>query len=203
MLKLNFVYQIQTQVVILQQVLLVLLFLLIFDYENDYFDPNNGGKAPWDNTKYLNVWIGNLTSIGLLGFATPPGTAGNDDGTVISHDAWGTMGTVVSPNHLGRTATHEIGHYLNLEHVWGLNGGCNDDDMVTDTPNQDTESGGCPTFPLLDNCTTSGDGVMFMNYMDYSDDACLVMFTAGQKARMLAALNGLELVYLLQMAVQT
>lgn len=161
-----------------------------FDIESDYFNSTNGGVTPWDNKKYLNIWIGDLGA-GLLGFATPPGTAnGNDDGAVINYTAWGTTGAVTTPSHLGRTATHEIGHYLNLEHVWGVSGGCNDDDFVTDTPNQDTESGGCPTFPLLDACTASGDGVMFTNYMDYSDDNCMTMFTAGQKARMLAALNG-------------
>ncbi len=160
-----------------------------FNYEDDYFNIAKGGKAAWDNTKYLNVWIADLDPT-LLGFATPPGTATVDDGAVINYRAWGTIGAVTMPSHLGRTATHEIGHYLNLEHVWGVNGGCSDDDLVADTPNQNDESGGCPTFPLLDNCTASGDGVMFNNYMDYSDDDCMTMFTAGQKARMLAALNG-------------
>lgn len=162
-----------------------------FDYENNYFNSSAGGVAPWDNTQYLNVWLGHLGNSGLLGFATPPGTAGQDDGVVIDHRAWGNTGTVVSPNHLGRTATHEIGHYLNLEHLWGpSNGGCNEDDFVNDTPLQHTESSGCETYPYFDNCTASGDGIMFMNYMDYSDDNCLVMFTQGQKLRMRAALDG-------------
>lgn len=161
-----------------------------FAFDLDYYNASAGGTAPWDNTQYLNVWLGDLFSINLLGFATPPGTAGQDDGVVIDYRAWGNTGVVVAPNHLGRTATHEVGHYLNLEHPWGVSGGCNDDDFVNDTPLQNDESNGCNTLPHFDNCTTSGDGIMFMNFMDYSDDACLTMFTQGQKQRMRAALDG-------------
>ncbi|HHG84651.1 MAG TPA: T9SS type A sorting domain-containing protein, partial [Bacteroidetes bacterium] len=129
------------------------------------------------------------------GFASPPGTAvpAQSDGVVIGSQFFGTVGTAAgsAPYNLGRTATHEIGHYFNLEHVWGpTNGGCGEDDFVADTPNQFTESGGCPTFPLTDNCTASGNGINYNNYLDYSDDVCLAMFTQGQKTRMLAALNG-------------
>lgn len=164
-----------------------------FDIQNDFWDSTYGGKDPWDVKKYINIWIGDLGQ-GLLGFATPPGTAqyGDDDGMVIDYRAWGTIGTAANnqPNHLGRTATHEMGHYLNLEHLWGPgNGGCNEDDMVTDTPPQDDANYGCPIFPSTDNCS-GNDGIMFTNYLGYADDYCMTMFTQGQKARMLAAING-------------
>ena len=154
----------------------------------------DGGHDAWDNSKYLNIWVCDLGPQ-LLGFASPPGTAvpAQSDGVVIGSQFFGTVGTAAgsAPYNLGRTATHEIGHYFNLEHVWGpTNGGCGEDDFVADTPNQFTESGGCPTFPLTDNCTASGNGINYNNYLDYSDDVCLAMFTQGQKTRMLAALNG-------------
>ncbi len=165
-----------------------------FDIENDYFDSTYGGKDPWDVNKYLNIWIGNLGN-GNLGFAIPPGEAywGNDDGVVVDYRAWGTIGTAAGnqPNHLGRTATHEIGHYFNLEHTWGAgNGGCNEDDGVNDTPLQDRPNYDCPGFPETDDCTSGGNGIMYVNYMGYADDNCMTMFTQGQKSRMLAALNG-------------
>lgn len=142
----------------------------------------------WNPDNYLNIWVCEIEeSGGLLGFATPPGTSGaNDDGAVIDYRFFGTIGTAQAPIDLGRTATHEIGHYFNLEHIWGVNGGCNDDDLVADTPNQNTDYGGCPTHPQT-SCNSTD---MFMNFMDYVDDACMSMFTQGQKMRMLAAING-------------
>lgn len=159
----------------------------------DYYDPIKG-SPPWDNKKYLNIWVCGL-SYYLYGYAYPPGTAvpNEADGVVIAPHYFGTIGSAASsaPAHLGRTTTHEIGHYFNLSHVWGDgNGGCNQDDHVNDTPLQDVETYGCETFPLLDNCTNSGNGVNFHNYLDYTDDGCMTMFTTGQKMRMLAALNG-------------
>ncbi|HFA48568.1 MAG TPA: T9SS type A sorting domain-containing protein [Bacteroidetes bacterium] len=161
----------------------------------DYFDEYYGGKSAWDISRYVNIWVCDIGDDGTLGFATPPGTAdpAESDGLVIGHQFFGTTGTAAnsSPNHLGRTTTHEMGHYFNLEHLWGPgDGGCNEDDFVDDTPLQFTESNGCPTFPLTDQCTASGDGILYVNYMDYTDDDCMTIFTEGQKARMLAALNG-------------
>lgn len=161
---------------------------------NAFFSTAEGGHDAWDNSQYINIWICNQEE-GSLGFATPPGTAfpPESDGLVIPSIYFGTIGTAANsaPNHLGKTGTHEMGHFFNLEHIWGpTNGGCNEDDLVTDTPNQDTESGGCPSFPFTDNCTTSGNGINFQNYLDYSDDECMSMFTEGQKMRMLAAVNG-------------
>ena len=150
-----------------------------------------GGKDAWDNSRYINIWVCDIGD-DFLGFASLPGTANEDDGLVIGHNYFGTTGTAANsfPNHLGRTGTHEMGHYFNLEHVWGVNGGCEEDDLVADTPNQFRASSECPSFPEYDFCTTDGDGVNFNNFMDYSDDECLTMFTEGQKMRMLAALNG-------------
>ncbi len=161
-----------------------------FDYDNDYYNPDWGGQSPWDNTSYINVWI--TEELDGLGFAYSPGTADEEDGIVVVHKSWGNTGTAEAPNDLGRTGTHEFGHYLNLDHVWGPeDGGCGEDDFVNDTPLQYEENYGCDnTFPLHDDCTPSGNGVMFMNHMDYGDDACLTMFTEGQKLRMLAAANG-------------
>lgn len=164
-----------------------------FNGETDYFNTGKGGVAPWDINKYLNVYLVSLGS-GSLGFTYNPGAApAGEEGVVIDYKAWGTTGVASTnqPNHLGTTAVHEFGHYFNLEHIWGPNtSGCSDDDNVADTPPQDTESSGCPTFPTTDACTASGNGIMFMNYMDYSDDACMTMFTDGQKQRMKASIAG-------------
>ena len=131
------------------------------------------------------------TAADVLGYASFPGGDPNLD--VAVHAAF-TIGSLSNPNPeggdvgMGRTVTHEVGHWLNLDHVWG-NGGCGSDDQVEDTPVQDDASSGCPTFPLTDNCTSSGSGVMFMNYMDYVDDNCMNMFSQGQATRMMAAIN--------------
>ena len=160
-----------------------------------YYQSNMSGKDSWDPSKYINIWICDIGDDGTLGFAYLPGMADppEADGMVIAPQYFGNTGTATnsSPNHLGRTVTHEMGHYFNLGHLWGFDqGGCNEDDFVADTPNQFEESTECPNFPLFDDCTPAGDGIMFNNYMDYADDECMTMFTTGQKMRMLAALNG-------------
>lgn len=150
-----------------------------------------GGKDAWDATQYLNIWVGNLGS-SILGYAQFPGGPVATDGVVINYIAFGKP-SVNGTYNLGRTATHEVGHWLNLYHTWGDDGnGCSGTDLVSDTPNQSEYNFGCPSFPLTDGCTTNGDGVMFMNYMDYTDDACMNMFTEGQGARMNAALSTLR-----------
>lgn len=162
---------------------------------DNWYQTSDGGKTAWDINKYLNIWVCDMGDDETLGFATPPGFADppESDGAVIGHQYFGTTGTAAGsfPNHLGRTTTHEIGHYFNLEHLWGPEeGGCEEDDFVNDTPLQDYDSEGCPDFPSHDFCTPSGNGIMFNNFMDYTDDECMTMFTQGQKMRMLAALNG-------------
>lgn len=139
---------------------------------------STGGDNAWDATKYLNLWVCNLGN-GLLGYAQFPGGPVSTDGVVILYTAFGRTGNVAAPYNKGRTATHEVGHWLNLRHIWG-DANCGSD-LVSDTPTQQTSNYGCPTYPHI-TCSNSGD--MSMNYMDYVDDACMYMFTAGQSSRM-------------------
>jgi hypothetical protein len=148
---------------------------------------SSGGDNAWPAASYLNIWICNLGS-GLLGYAQFPGGAAATDGVVVLYSSVGgpsSPGTA-TPYHLGRTATHEVGHWLNLRHIWG-DANCGND-QVSDTPTQQTSNYGCPTFPKV-TCSNGPNGDMFMNYMDYTDDGCMNMFTAGQASRMTASIN--------------
>lgn len=162
-----------------------------FATKNNMKSAATGGADPWPNDRYLNIWVCHFTD-GTLGYATYPGAPASVDGVVIQHSAFGTIGTVASPFDLGRTATHEIGHWLNLYHLWGDddNSGvaCARSDGVADTPTQLGENIGCPAFPHI-TCGNGPNGDMFMNYMDYTDDACMFMFSAGQVDRMNATLS--------------
>ena len=145
----------------------------------------SGGLAAWDATQYLNLWVCTLSN-STLGYAQFPGGALATDGVVILNRAFGSTGTAAAPFNKGRTATHEVGHWLNLRHIWGDDSGaCTGSDQVADTPNQGAENYGCPAATKA-SCSNGGD--MHMNYMDYTDDACMYMFSAGQKARMQANL---------------
>ena len=147
---------------------------------------NTGGSDAWAANKYLNLWVVPRINNGseLLGYATFPWqNAGAEDGVVIRFNAFGSVAPVQTKYNLGRTSTHEIGHWLGLKHIWGDEPACAADDDVADTPPQADNNYGCQNFPLTDACS-NGNGVMFMNYMDYTDDRCMFMFTAGQKARM-------------------
>ncbi|WP_299884063.1 zinc metalloprotease [uncultured Lacinutrix sp.] len=132
---------------------------------------------------HLNIWICNIGN-GILGYAQFPGGPSETDGIVISPQYFGTQGFVSAPYNGGRTATHEVGHYLNLRHIWG-DGRCKKDDFVVDTPTSDGPNYGCPSYPTK-NCRSND---MTMNYMDYTDDACMSMFSEGQKSRMRAILQ--------------
>lgn len=148
---------------------------------------STGGADPWPADQYLNIWVCNLSS--YLGYAQFPGGPAATDGVVITYTAFGTTGTATAPFNLGRTATHEVGHWLNLRHIWGDDGnGCSGSDFVPDTPNQAGPNYGKPSFPSV-SCSNGPDGDMFMNFMDYVDDDTMVMFTAGQVTRMQAALD--------------
>jgi hypothetical protein len=150
-----------------------------------------GGADPWPADRYLNMWVAPLGG-GLLGYAQFPGGPADTDGVVVTFTAFGTIGTATAPFHLGRTATHEIGHYLNLFHIWGDDhDGCSGSDLVDDTPNQGAENIGVPTFPHV-SCNNGPNGDLFVNYMDYVDDPVMVMFTHGQVARMQACLDGVR-----------
>jgi hypothetical protein len=147
-----------------------------------------GGANPWPSKEYLNLWVCSLGG-GLLGYAQFPGGPAKTDGVVILNTAFGTRGTATAPFNLGRTATHEIGHWLNLHHIWGDTQHCEGTDFVNDTPNAQLPNYGKPKFPHI-SCSNGPNGDMFMNYMDYVDDAAMLMFTAQQVARMNAALAG-------------
>lgn len=154
---------------------------------NRYYRTALGGKDIWNRDNYLNIWVCDLGQF-YLGFAYTPNTAPSSyDGLVIDPRYFGTMGSAIAPYNRGRTATHEIGHWFNLEHLWGAGfGGCNSTDFVNDTPTQFEENYGCLNHPSP-SCNNTGD--MFMNYMDYSDDACMNAFTLGQKNRMITAIQ--------------
>src|ERR1051326_1569000 len=154
----------------------------------------SGGADAWDSSRYLNIWvcpeiIRRDNGQPLLGYAQFPGGLPATDGVAILHKAFGTTGTAGAPFDLGRTATHEIGHWLDLFHIWGDKSDCTGDDQVADTPRQQQENYGTPNFPHV-TCDNGPNGDMFMNYMDYVDDRAMFMFTAGQVARMQATLAG-------------
>lgn len=164
---------------------------------NSFIDDNKvkaaatGGADAWDSSKYLNFWVCELGK-GLLGYAQFPGGPAATDGVVILNSAFGTVGTATAfaPYNHGRTASHEVGHWLNLRHIWGDDGGgCSGDDLVADTPNSAGPNFGKPVFPHV-TCSNGPSGDLFMNYMDYTDDDSMFMFTAGQIARMQACLDG-------------
>ena len=143
---------------------------------------STGGLNGWDYTKYLNIWVCVLSG-GVLGYATFPGTATVNDGIVLRYT---TVGSIASPSGLdlyygfGRTCTHEIGHWINLIHIWG-DTFCGTD-LVSDTPRANQENYYCPVYPHLSTCT--GNPIeMTMNYMDYTDDQCMFMFSPGQVLR--------------------
>jgi hypothetical protein len=148
---------------------------------------HTGGADAWSSDRYLNLWVCSLGG-GLLGYAQFPGGPAATDGVVILNKAFGTKGTAAAPFNLGRTAVHEVGHWLNLRHIWGDTEDCTGTDFVADTPNAQHPNYNKPTFPHI-SCSNGPSGDMFMNYMDYVDDDSMVMFTAGQVARMQAALD--------------
>ena len=130
----------------------------------------------------MNMWVCNLAG-GYLGYAQFPGGSSATDGVVIDDNAFGTTGSATVPFDKGRTATHEVGHWMNLRHIWG-DATCGND-QVEDTPLHNTYNFGCPAAGHTSACT--GNPVeMTMNYMDYTDDACMYMFSGGQRTRMLA-----------------
>jgi hypothetical protein len=145
-----------------------------------------GGIDPTSPTTKLNMWSCNLGQ-SLLGYAQFPGGNPATDGVVILYSAFGSRakapGTYATNYDLGRTATHEVGHWLNLRHIWG-DATCGND-QVGDTPVAQTSNGGCPAYPKVSSCTPTHNE-MTMNYMDYTYDRCMYMFTNGQKQRSLA-----------------
>jgi pregnancy-associated plasma protein-A len=158
-----------------------------FTYDDGVKKSSTGGIAPFEPKTHLNLWVCSLGG-GLLGYAQFPGGPPATDGVVINYRAFGTSGTAQAPFDKGRTATHEIGHYFNLRHIWGDTPDCSGTDMVADTPNCAGPNYGTPTWPQI-TCNNGPNGDMFMNYMDYTDDAAMFMFTPQQVLRMRTALD--------------
>lgn len=148
-----------------------------------------GGVPPVDPEGKLNIWVCRIAQVEgswVMGYAQFPGGHWDTDGVVLDPTAFGTTGTAVYPSDLGRTASHEVGHYLDLDHVWGEgDGGCHVDDGVLDTPNMALPHSGCPLHEhsVSKSC---GEIDMSVNFMDYVQDSCMCMFTEGQKLRMRA-----------------
>ena len=158
----------------------------------------NGGLDAWDPNKYLNIWVAGTTPPApgfiLLGYASLPGLGFPlaEHGAVINYRSFSSINptgtTLFTFSNKGRTSSHELGHFFNLLHIFDQPG-CNTDDGVSDTPLQDVESSGCSTGTVFDQCTPGGAGINYQNYMDYSDDQCLTMFTPLQAVRMQTSLS--------------
>ena len=152
----------------------------IFDDTRSDWGLNDAVKAKYPAPSgYLTMWVAQLPS-GYLGYAQFPGGEASTDGVVMSPQYFGTTGTAAAPFDGGRTTTHEVGHWMNLRHIWG-DGRCRQDDFVSDTPSSDGPNYGCGLSVV--SCKTTD---MVENYMDYSNDDCMGLFTEGQKSRMRA-----------------
>ncbi len=138
----------------------------------------SGGDDAWDSRFYLNIWVCKMRS--LLGYSSAPGGPIEKDGLVINTTAFG-MQNVSAPYNMGRTVVHEAGHWMGLKHIWG-DTYCGDD-LVGDTPKQGGFTSGCPTT-FRSSCDNGNTGDMYMNYMDFTNDACMNLFTLGQAERM-------------------
>lgn len=143
---------------------------------------SSGGIAPTSPTTKLNYWVCTIGG-GILGYAQFPGGSSSTDGVVIDSKYTGTNGTATYPFNKGRTATHEVGHWMNLRHIWG-DATCGTD-YVSDTPTHNAPNYGVPSTGHRSTC--SGTPLeMYMNYMDYTDDRGMYMFSKGQVSRMAA-----------------
>jgi hypothetical protein len=147
-----------------------------FDYGDAIKSRAKGGADPWDPQRYLNIWVGAHVD-GMTGYAQFPGNATATDGVVVSVKAFGTLGSARAPFDLGRTTSHTVGHYLGLQHTWVPEG------RLADVPVQQAPSFGTPTFPKISG-NNGPFGDMYMNFMDYVDDAAMVMFTKHQVLQM-------------------
>jgi hypothetical protein len=140
----------------------------------------SGGDDGWDRDRYLNIWVGNLTG-GILGYSSIVGGPKATDGAVVLYTAFGTTGTATAPFNRGRTATHEVGHWLNMIHTWG-DDSCGNDE-VADTPPQEGPDFGDPGGIII-SCGNEPYGNLYMDYMDFTDDIGMHLFTYGQRDRM-------------------
>lgn len=148
------------------------------------FHSDKGGSDAWPADRYLNIWVAEMSDrhgkMGLAGYASYPGADAQIDGVVIDPRAFGTIEPLSEGHKGGRTATHEIGHWFNLLHIFGEADDCSSTDYVDDTPSTATRYLGRPTYPQQ----SCGHSNMFMNFMDYVDDESMYLFTRGQRDRM-------------------
>jgi len=151
-----------------------------FSLEDAMKYSTSGGDDAWDRDRYLNIWVCDLQG-STIGYSSLVGGPKETDGIVVDYTAFGTTGTATAPYNLGRTATHEAGHWLNMIHVWG-DADCGDD-QVADTPPQSAATYGDPSGVVI-SCGNTPYGNMYMNYMDFTDDLGMHMFTYGQRDRM-------------------
>lgn len=176
----------------------------IFNFDKVKSASTNGDDA-WPHDKYLNIWVCDMSIFGsafVLGYATFPGGPANLDGVVIQSEYFG-YGTAAAPNNLARTTVHEVGHWFGMRHIWADDDGqgsdpvtqCDSTDFVDDTPNAAAKSQSDCNL-TINSCSseapywgTIDPPDMVENYMDYSADGCMTMFTKGQKARMYSYLN--------------
>jgi len=163
-------------------------------FEDAKYD-STGGKDAWPADQYLNIWVCEMIP-GLLGYAQFPGGDPATDGVVISYQSFGDIGTVAAPSTLGRTTVHEVGHWMGLFHIWGDDQDCTGSDSIPDTPNA-TVASSSDCQVTRNSCSnedpywgTTDPNDMVQNYMDYSHDSCMNMFTEGQKTRMYSFLYG-------------
>ena len=157
-----------------------------FSMDDDIKFTATGGDDAWDSDKYLNIWVAGM-SAGIVGYSSAPGSDKKKDGVVIRFNAFGNTGAATAPYHKGRTAVHEVGHWLGLVHIWG-DQNCGDD-MIDDTPVQQSFTRGCPSGTIIISCNNTPNGNMYMNYMDLTEDACTNLFTKGQRLVMRSLFN--------------
>lgn len=158
-------------------------------FDNSLKYTTQGGDDAWDANRFLNVWITNLSAGYVLGYSTLPGASIAAEEGIVIHYTTLPADSLTTYNR-GRTLVHEAGHFFYLYHIWGDENGCAGTDFVDDTPNQTTLTSGCPGGAIVtDACSPIAPGILYENYMDYTDDACMSLFTRGQVARMETALN--------------
>jgi len=159
-----------------------------FSTNNNVKHVSTGGANAWNSTKYLNIWVCKLSG-GVLGYSTFPRSATADEQGVVIYNVTLPGGSLAGYND-GRTLTHETGHFFSLYHIWGDDdGACWGNDGINDTPDQADASAGCHSGVVKDACNSTAAGIMYQNYMDYSSDGCMALFTLLQVSQMETTLN--------------
>ena len=162
-----------------------------FDLDDAVKFSDFSGEDAWNSERYLNIWVCNLSGE-TLGYSQYPGGPSETDGVVLDYTTVGRppVNPFASNYNLGRTGTHEIGHWLGLLHIWGEDdASCTDSDDIADTPNQEDATNGCPTGTVTSCNNNLQGGDMYQNYLDYTDDACMNLFTQGQAEYMQSILS--------------